>query len=171
MNYQLLECLGTALIGLIAAGGWLYRKLKSSPPQPPGGQSPATAPPAIPTPMRSAKPQWMLLSLASAIAAFVAVNGASLAVALWISLRPGMPPDIGEGMGYVGGLFICIAGPVISLIAGTLSAVAHRLAKEFQSRELPLIAHIALGGAVGLVLTLIPAAFLVADTCTAEFPC
>jgi hypothetical protein len=82
-----------------------------------------------------------------------------------------MPPDIGEGMGYAAGFFICLGGPAISIAAGLVSAAAQRLMKEFQARDLPLGGHLALGAAVGLGMTLIAAALLNANMCTPPFPC
>jgi hypothetical protein len=162
MDYQTVECLGTLIIGIIAAGGWLYRKINLSAPRPssPQAQSPTPAPSI--TPSQPAKGRWIPLSFASAGAAFVLVNLASIGAAIWISVKPGMPPDIGEGMGYAAGLFICVAGPLISVAAGGLSAITHRLVKEFQARDLPLSAHVALGALVGLVSTLIPAGLIAA---------
>jgi hypothetical protein len=163
MDYQTVECLGTLLIAIIAAGGWFYRRIKSSPPRPSSPRVQSPIPPPSITPSQPAKARWVPLSFASAAAAFVAVNIASIGAAIWISVRPGMPPDMGEGMGYAAGLFICLAGPPISVVAGGLSAIIHRLVKEFQARDLPLRAHVALGALVGLVSTLIPAGFLAAS--------
>ena len=171
MDSNTIECLGTIIIAVVAAGGWIYRKFKESAPRPRKPQVQLPVPQASTVPSQPAKARWLPLSLASATAAFIAVTAGSFAAAIWISLRPGMPPDIGEGMGYAAGLFICVAGPFISLIAGGLSAMVHRLVNEFQARDLPLAAHIIFGAVIGLVSTLIPAGILAANTCTPEFPC
>jgi len=154
-----IECL-YVLFAIIAVGSWLYRKVK------PSFSRPSQLDPQIPassllsTPSPSAVWQGTPVWIAGAIGGLAGVVVASFVAAAWISLRPGMPPDMGEVMGYLAGIFICVGGPTISVLAAGISAITHRAVREFQDKDLPLAAHFAIGALLGLVLTVIPASLL-----------